>query len=151
MLALLVLGQLSPTMQSVLRAAGGMLLLYLAWRAFQQWRRHDLGPLEQERKIPRTLLEAAMVNLLNPNPYLGWTLVLGPIVVTAWQEAPSLGVAVIAAFYATMVTMLAVLIFVFGSTRFFGQRLQRALLLVSALVLASLSIYQLVLSIPYLA
>lgn len=145
-LALVVLGRLSPPVQSVLRAAGGALLLYLAWKAFQQWRRHDLGSRARGDKIPRTLLEAALVNVLNPNPYLGWALVLGPIVVAAWEEAPSFGVAVVVAFYATMVTMLAVLILAFGSARFFGPGLQQGLLLVSAVILAGLGIYQLVTS-----
>ena len=94
-------------------------------------------------------MEAALVNILNPNPYLGWTLVLGPAVVAAWHEAPSSGVAVVAAFYATMVTMLAVLIIGFGSVRFFGPKLQRNLVLASALVLAGLGIYQFVICISY--
>jgi len=142
--ALLVLGHLSPGMQSILRGAGGLLLLYLAWRAFQQWRRSELSAAKQGDKVPRTLLEAALVNLLNPNPYLGWTLILGPLVVTAWREAPSVGVAVVVAFYATLVTMLAALIFLFGSARLLGPRIQRALLLASSVVLVGLAVYQLV-------
>lgn len=144
LLALLVLGRLSPVMQSALRGAGGVLLLYLAWRAIRRWRRSSPASLERLEKIPRTLLEAALVNLLNPNPYLGWALVLGPVVVAAWQEAPSSGVATVVAFYATMVAILAVLILAFGSTRFLGPKVQRALLLVSGVVLAVLGIYQLV-------
>ena len=148
-LALLVLGRLSPTMQSLLRAAGGVLLLTLAWRAFRQWRRPDLGSLKRGDKIPRTLLEAALVNILNPNPYLGWALILGPVVVAAWHESPGTGVAVVVAFYATMITMLAVLIFAFGSARFLGPRFQRNLMLLSALVLAGLGVYQLAISVSY--
>ena len=59
------------------------------------------------------------MNLLNPNPYLGWALVLGPVVVAAWQETPSMGVAVVVAFYATLVSMLAILIFLFGGALVF--------------------------------
>ena len=99
--------------------------------------------------MPRTLFEAALVNLLNPNPYLGWTLVLGPIVVTAWQEAPSSGVAVVVAFYATMVTMLAVLIFLFGSARLLGARYQRVLMFISVWILAGLGFYQLAKCLQY--
>jgi threonine/homoserine/homoserine lactone efflux protein len=149
-LALFVLGRLSPGMQSALRGAGGVLLLYLAWRALRQWRRHDLGSAEQTGKVPRTLFEAALVNILNPNPYLGWALVLGPVVVTAWRQAPSAGVAVIAAFYATMITTLAVLILVFGTARFLGPTLQRILLLVSGIVLAGLGVYQLAVGVRYI-
>ena len=95
-------------------------------------------------KVPRTLLEAALVNILNPNPYLGWTLILGPVVVSAWREAPAAAVSVVAAFYCTMIAMLALLIVAFGSLRYFGSRLQRPLLLVSALVLLGLGVYQFV-------
>ncbi len=141
--ALLVLGRLSPAAQGVLRLAGGVLLLYFAWGAYRQWKANRPATVAPEGKVPRTLIEAAVVNLLNPNPYIGWALVLGPIVVAAWNETPSAGVAVVVAFYATMVTMLAVIIVGFGSARFFGAGLQRALLLVSAVILAGLAAYQL--------
>ena len=150
-LALLVLGRLSPGTQSALRLSGGVLLLYLAWSAFLHWHRHCPQPSEQVERVPRTLLEAALVNLLNPNPYLSWALVLGPIVVAAWKEAPSSGVAVVIAFYATMVTMLAALIVLFGSARFLSARSERVLLFISVWILAGLGVYQLVKSALYFA
>jgi threonine/homoserine/homoserine lactone efflux protein len=144
-IALVVLGRLSPAMQNALRAAGGVLLLYFAWRTLRQWRQGSASSSSRQAgKIPRTLLEAAVVNMLNPNPYLGWTLVLGPVVVAAWRQAPITGVTVVVAFYATLIAMLGVLIFAFGTARFLGPRLQRTLLLVSAVVLAGIGIYQLV-------
>ncbi|MBD3163423.1 MAG: hypothetical protein GF346_13105 [Candidatus Eisenbacteria bacterium] len=149
LLALLVLGRLSPTTQSVLRGAGGLLLLYLAYGAFRQWRRPVADPLARKGKVPGTLLEAALVNLVNPNPYLGWTLILGPAVIAAWRESPERGVAVVAAFYTVMVTMLAVLIVAFGSARVLGARFQRALLLLSVLILAGLGAYQLAVFVRY--
>lgn len=147
--ALLVLGRLSPAMQSVLRTAGGVLLLFLAWNAFRQWKRRDHDALEQSGKVPRTFFEAALVNFLNPNPYLGWALILGPVVVSAWREAPPMGVAVVVSFYATMVCTLAVLILLFGSAKFLGPRLQRGLVLISVVILTVLGVYQLVLGARY--
>ena len=149
LVALLVLGRLSPVTQAVLRTAGGVLLLYLAWRAFRHWRSDAAGSRKTGDRTPRTLLEATLVNVLNPNPYLGWALVLGPVVVAAWQESPGKGVAVVVAFYATMVAMLAALIFAFGSARVLGRKFQRILLLVSALILAGLGTYQLVMGAQY--
>jgi threonine/homoserine/homoserine lactone efflux protein len=146
LLALLVLGRLSPTMQSVLRLAGGFLLLYLAWSTFKQDKIKSKNASTQSNKIPKTIFEAAFVNLLNPNPYLGWALVLGPAVMAAWQEAPGTGVAFVVAFYVTMVLMLAFLILLFGSARFLSPKLQRFLMLVSVIILAGLGIYQLVIS-----
>ncbi|MBN1826431.1 MAG: LysE family transporter [Candidatus Eisenbacteria bacterium] len=142
LLALLVLGRLSPGAQNVLRAAGGALLLFLAARAFRQWRRkEDLVPRRGDR-TPRTLFEAALVNLLNPNPYLGWALILGPAVMTAWRESPGQGAAVVVAFYSVMVSMLALSILAFGSASLLGPRFQRALLFLSVLILGGLGAYQ---------
>jgi hypothetical protein len=71
------------------------------------------------------------------------------VVVAAWQESPARGVAVVAAFYATMVTMLAASILAFGGTRLLGPRPRQTLLLVSALILAGLGVYQLAIGIQY--
>lgn len=122
-----------------LSAAGGLLLIYLAWVAFLQWRNATSSTPGQS--APRTLLEAALVNLLNPNPYLGWALVLGPSFVTAWSERPLYGVALIVAFYGTMVVTLAAFILLVGTARFLGPGRQRALMAVSAALLAGLGTY----------
>jgi len=81
---------------------------------------------------------------------LGWALVIGPVVVTAWQEAPSMGIAVVVAFYATMVSMLAVLILLFSSARLLTPRLQSSLTIISIIILAGLGTYQLMIGIQYL-
>jgi threonine/homoserine/homoserine lactone efflux protein len=138
-LVLLVLGQLSQSMQQILRAAGGVLLIYFAWTAFRQWRR----PAEQDLRIsaPRTLFQAALVNILNPNPYLGWAFVLGPSAVTAWHQRPADAVALIASFYGTMVVMLSLFIMLVGTVRFLGPRARHGLLAISAFILALLGAY----------
>jgi threonine/homoserine/homoserine lactone efflux protein len=93
--------------------------------------------------MPRTLLQAAMVNILNPNPYLGWSLVLGPAFLTAWHQYPMNAVVLLAAFYATMLVVLAAIIYLFGTTRFLSSEGRRVLILVSALILAVMGVYQL--------
>jgi threonine/homoserine/homoserine lactone efflux protein len=151
LVALVVVGQLSQTMQAGLRLAGGALLLFLAWRALREWRRGTTETPEPGRETPRTLFEAAFVNLLNPNPYLGWTLILGPEVLSAWRGSAGAAVLVVAAFYLTIVAVNALLIFTFGSTRFLGPRARLALLLVSVIILSGLAAYQLTLGIQLLA
>jgi threonine/homoserine/homoserine lactone efflux protein len=141
-LVLLVLGRLSAGIQHLLRASGGILLLYFAYVALRQWR-HPAEP-DTRRSAPRTLLDAVLVNVLNPNPYLGWAFVLGPAALAAWRERPSHAVALVGAFYGTMIAMLALFIFLIGTVRFLGSRGQRALLAVSALALAGLGLYMLV-------
>ncbi|MBE3072822.1 MAG: LysE family transporter [Acidobacteria bacterium] len=140
--ALLVLGQVSTAVQQLLRAAGGVLLLYFAWAALRQGR--ESVEQRSQGSAPRSLFQAALVNVLNPNPYLGWTLVLGPSVLNAWHLHPANAVALVAAFYGTMVVMLALFIVLAGAARWLGPGGQRTLLAVSAVVLALLGGYLLI-------
>jgi threonine/homoserine/homoserine lactone efflux protein len=83
------------------------------------------------------------VNLLNPNPYLGWAFVLGPAALAGWAEAPSRAVALVTAFYATMTLGLAAFIAACGGTSLLTPRAQRGLLIASAAALAGLAVFQL--------
>jgi threonine/homoserine/homoserine lactone efflux protein len=139
LLVLLVLGQLPATFQNLLRASGGALLLYFAWVAFRQLRRPSAPG--SRRSAPRTLLDAVLVNVLNPNPYLGWAFVLGPAAIAAWHVRPSNALALVGAFYGTMVTLLALFILLVGTVHFLGSRVQRALVAASAVALAGLGAY----------
>jgi threonine/homoserine/homoserine lactone efflux protein len=141
-IALLLLTQVPPGMTRVLRAAGGILLLYLAWRSYQQGKQASDPAHEGEGSPPSTFFQAALINLLNPNPYLAWSLVLGPAVMTAWQERPLHGIALILAFYVTMIALLLGLIILFGTTRFLNPRLRQGLVFASAGALALLGGYQ---------
>ena len=146
LLVLLVLNRLPDAMGRILQAAGGILLFYLAWVGYRQWRQPAVTDPEQTGPAPRTLLQAAGINLLNPNPYLGWSLVLGPAFLNALHQGPAYAAVLIVAFYATMVIMLAATILLFGTTSFLGPRGRHALILVSAITLAVLGAYRLIAS-----
>jgi threonine/homoserine/homoserine lactone efflux protein len=146
LVALLVLSRVPESFQTILRVAGGLLLLYFAWRGYQHWRIGVLQGAEQVDSTPRTLLQAVMVNLLNPNPYLAWSLVLGPAVVDAWQNNHNYAVVMVVTFYTVIVIGTAGIIYLFGRTSMLGPRGQRALMLISAGILAFLGVYQLVVS-----
>jgi threonine/homoserine/homoserine lactone efflux protein len=141
-LAVLVVGRIPPGAQHVLRASGGLLLLCLAASTAGQWRRRT-APASQP-SAPRTLLEAVLVNLLNPNPYLGWALVMGPAVVAAWSHHPACALGFVVAFYATMLVTLAAFVVLLGTARFLNASSQRALVGASALLLAGLGLILLV-------
>jgi threonine/homoserine/homoserine lactone efflux protein len=141
---LLVLNHISTTMYGILQVAGGFLLLYFAWTSYRQWKRYSGSELDDHGLMPRTLIQAATVNILNPNPYLGWSLILGPAFLAAWQKSPVIAFSLIIAFYTTMVAVLACIIFLFGTTRFLSPRGRRKLILVSALILAAMGVYQLI-------
>jgi threonine/homoserine/homoserine lactone efflux protein len=142
-LVLVVLRRFPVGMERFLQAAGGFLLLYLAWAALSRSGTNIQAPRLEEGVTPGTILQAAAVNLLNPNPYLGWTLVLGPKILSAWAQSRGHALALAASFYGTMVLTLAVIILLFGATRFLGTRGRRVLLVLSAGALALLGVIQL--------
>ncbi len=139
LVSLLLLSRLGPSFQIVLQAAGGVLLLCFAAVAFRQWRRPAVSA--SGAPAPRTLFEAALVNVLNPNPYLGWSLVLGPIVVAAWRESRVHAIALIVSLYATVCGTMAVFVFLVGATGEVGPRSRRTLVLVGAALLALLGVF----------
>jgi threonine/homoserine/homoserine lactone efflux protein len=140
---LLILNHISTAVYGILQVAGGILLLYFAWISYRKWKRYTERESDNHDLMPRTLIQAAIVNILNPNPYLGWSLVLGPAFLSSWQKSPVHAFSLIIAFYTTMVIVLACIIFLFGTTRFLSPAARRILILVSAVILAAMGIYQL--------
>jgi threonine/homoserine/homoserine lactone efflux protein len=140
---LLVLSRLTDRLSQGLQVAGGVFLLYLSAGAFKSWRDYREAVPNAAAGAGRTVVEAALVNLLNPNPYLGWSLVMGPILIKGWRESPTNGIALLAGFYGTMVLALVAIIVLFGTARAIGPRVGRALVGVSAIALACFGCYQL--------
>lgn len=141
--AVLVIGQLPPGMRVGLQAAGGILLISLAAASLRSWKQDQDTAQEQTKKAPRTVLQAALVNLLNPNPYLAWSLVLGPAVLEAWSAGSIYALALLVAFYGVMIGASLVLIRLMGTASTLGPSTRRTLLLISALLLAGLGLYYL--------
>jgi threonine/homoserine/homoserine lactone efflux protein len=142
-LVLFVLTRVSAPWLDALRVGGGLFLIYLAARAFAAFRDYRESGAARPQDAARTLLEAVTVNLLNPNPYISWSLVLGPLAIRAWREAPSHGLALVAAFYVTMIGATALFLLTFAGARTVAPRIGRALVGLSALALACFGIYQL--------
>jgi len=123
---------------------GGIFLIYLAWGAFNTWRRkQEAQATTSNAAVHQTVLKAVTVNLLNPNPYLGWSLVMGPMLLQAWHQNPYSGILLLVAFYGTMVLTLATTIAVFGVARNMGPRVSRTMIAASALALAGFGCIQL--------
>jgi threonine/homoserine/homoserine lactone efflux protein len=142
-LVLLVLTQVPPLVANLLRLAGGFFLLYLAVSAFAAFRAYQAPTIGHPAETTRTVLKAAVVNLLNPNPYLSWSLVLGPLLLDAWQKAPVYGIGLLASFYGTMMASTAVILIPFAGARALGPRVGRAMVGLSALALAAFGLFQL--------
>ena len=143
LLVLFVLNNLSENILLGLQIAGGLLLIYLGIDAYRRSQKPVEEKQDDKTGKPRTLFEAALINLLNPNPYLSWALVLGPAFMEAWRQKPSYGASLIIAFYAVMVGSLLLLIILFGTTTLLGPRGRRILVLASAVIMAAVGLYQL--------
>jgi len=142
LLVVFVLSRLPFALELGLRCAGGAFLLYLAWRAFRAWRTYQPAAEGGTGQGRRSLLSAAAVNLLNPTPWLGGSLVMGPLLLRSWRAAPSDGVALLLAFYATMVAASVGIIALFAGARTLGPRVARSLVGASAAALACFGCWQ---------
>jgi threonine/homoserine/homoserine lactone efflux protein len=140
---LVALTQVPALFVHALQILGGLFLIYLAARAMADCRRYQQVSRASISPAHQTLLTAALVNLLNPNPYLAWALVLGPLLLKAWSESPVNGIALVVAFYLTMVLATAAVVMLLAAARSLGQRVARVLLGVSAVALGLFGAYQL--------
>ncbi len=142
-LCLLVLTRVPDWFQRFLYLAGGLFVLYLAYGAFQTWRKFEADLVIDETGTQQSIFKAAFVNLLRPGAYIFWRLVTGPILVAGWREAPAIGVAFLLGFYVTFVLSLMSIIVVFGAMRNLGEKIRRALVGISAVALLGFGLYQL--------
>jgi threonine/homoserine/homoserine lactone efflux protein len=139
----LVLSQVPLWLQRFLYLAGGLFLLYLAYGAYKSWKNFDSTIPYRETETRQSILKAALINMLNPNPYIFWSLVTGPILVTGWRETPSYGLGFLAGFYATLILGFSAVIIAFGSASQLGTKVNRALLGISAIALFCFGMFQL--------
>ena len=141
LVSILLLNILPETFRNLLQLAGGFLLLFFAWNAFRNWREDQEVDFRESETTPKTVFQAALINLLNPNPYLGWSLVMGPAVVAAWAKSPVIAVSLLLAFYITMIITSMVMIYFMGRALLLGPDARKVMNLISALLLVGLGLY----------
>ena len=142
-LSLLLLSQVPPRFQRVFYVAGGLFILYLAYGNYKSWKDFEPDHPSLETKTQQSVLKAALINALNPNPYIFWSLVTGPILMKGWREVPLYGVGFLTGFYLTMIVGFVTLILIFGLARQLGTRVNHLLLGISAVALFCFGLYQL--------
>lgn len=143
-LVVLLLTQLPAWLLRGVQIAGGAFIIMLAWRAWQAFRKADFGESEPAADAAQqSVVEAALMNMLNPNPYIFWGLAAGPILLQAWREAPLLAVGFLLGFYGMLIGGFVLQIWLFGTARRLGPRVSRALTGLSAAALLVFGLYQL--------
>ena len=146
-LVLFLLSQLPAWLIQILHIAGAFFLFYLVYDTYKTWKNFDENRKSEVQTNQQTLFKAALVNFLNPNPYLGWSLVMGPLFLKGYNEAPINGVILVISFYATLVAGIAGIIILFAVARNLGPKIVRIMLGISIVGLAFFGIYQLLLGI----
>ena len=131
----------------VLRILGGLFLIYLSYKAFISWKTYNADETLNKSESSKTLLNAVTVNLLNPNPYLGWSLIMGPIFLEGWKIQPIYGLSIIISFYLTMAVFLSITIILFSAARQLGPKVSKVFIGISALALFLFAVYQLAIGI----
>jgi len=119
--------------------AGGIFVLYLAYGSFRTTR----VDMDISCAGPQSLSRGAIVNALNPHPYLFWLTVGGPTMIKAWMGSPCAAAAFVMGFYGCLVGAKAVIAvlagrsrqMLMGNTYGYVMRILGTLLLIFALVL----------------
>jgi len=143
LICIFILSQVPAWLQKILYIAGGLFVLYLSYGTYKTWK--DFNPTIPaiESGAQQSILKATLMNIFNPNPYIFWTLVTGPILLKGWRETPVNGIGFLAGFYITLISSLAAIILIFGTIARVGPKINRILLGISAIVLFCFGLYQL--------
>jgi len=143
LLVLLVLSRMPGWLAQSLQCAGGIFLLYLAIGAFKAWRNYQGNNAFENHTSRQTVVKAALVNLLNPNPWLAWSLVMGPLLLKGWRETPVNGISLLVGFYTAMILVTLGIILLFAFARNLGPRVSRSMVGISAVAMAFFGIFEL--------
>ncbi|MFQ5435070.1 MAG: LysE family translocator [Anaerolineae bacterium] len=135
-LVLLILTQTPDWFLNGLRIFGGVFLIFLAWRAYVKPPVEMTDGTLSNEPAQTSLWQTVMVNLLNPNPYIFWATIAGPIFLAGWRQTPVNGIGFAVGFYSALVGGFVGFVVLFSMTRRFDPRAARLLNAGVALVMA---------------
>jgi threonine/homoserine/homoserine lactone efflux protein len=141
-LVLIVLTNITHEVIQILQCFGGVFLLYLAFNAYKTW----CNFYQSEKQIvspQQNFFKAVVVNLLNPGPYLGWSLVMGPLLIKGWTANPANGIVLLIGFYSSMIIYSILMIVIFAAAGNLGPRVRRISIGISVIALIIFGVYQL--------
>jgi threonine/homoserine/homoserine lactone efflux protein len=141
-LVLVVLTNVPHEVLQILQCFGGIFLLYLAFNAYKAWRSFSQD-VTRDVSPQQNVFRAVIINLLNPNPYLGWSMVMGPLLIKAWSEDPVYGIILLTGFYSSMIIYSMGMVVLFAAARNFGPKIGRISVRISVIAFAFFGFYQL--------
>lgn len=141
---LFALSGLPPGLLTALQLLGGALLCWMGAGALRDLLRPAAaGAAPAEALRGAGFWRAALVNLLNPNAWLFWSLVGGPLLAAALRRGAGEAAAFLAAFYLPLTATNAALVAAFGAVGRLGPRAARGLGGISAVAFLALGLAQL--------
>jgi threonine/homoserine/homoserine lactone efflux protein len=130
-----LLNQLSERFLLYISVAGGLYIFYLAWGLLKQWRQGNQEMVMPESSTSGDLRKGILMNVLSPGPYAFWTLVNGPILLSALEKSVWDGVAFLLGFYGVFIGGMVGIAILFDQARRLGPKVVRGLLLISIVIL----------------
>lgn len=137
LVTIFLLDQLPDTIIHLFRIVGGFFLIYLARAAWLQ--RHqsvEAQPISRSQTLGRAMI----INWLNPNPWIYWTTVGGPLLLDGLDQSPLHVVAFLAAFYGIFIGFMWGIVFIFDRMRQLDPRLVQSMTTASAIILLLLGL-----------
>ena len=141
LLVLFVLSKIPQELIRFLQIGGGLLLLYFAYSSFRSFLNFEKLKKPETKQNDSTLFKAVLVNVINPAPYLGWSLIMGPLFIKGYNQAAANGIALIAGFYITIVLCQMGIILLFGLARNLGPKVTRLTLGIASAGLVAFGVY----------
>ncbi len=139
---LVALAQVPAGFLRVLQILGGAVILWLGAGALRALRAAPGGEGGAPPSGPRGFWRAVLVNLTNPNAWIGWSIVMGPIASAAWRDSPPRALAFVSGFYLFLVGGNLLFVLLAGRLTRLGPRFARGLGLASALALLGFGLWQ---------
>lgn len=102
LLAILVLRDLPSAWLAWIGALGGCVVIYLGVGTLRS-PLHDRESDQEASGSSLDLWRGAVVNLLNPHPWIFWTTVQGPMLIRGWRRDPVTAVVFVIVFYMAIV------------------------------------------------
>ena len=150
-LVLLILTQFPPQLIYLLHIAGGLFILYIAKGIYQSLKVKKVIAEATETAARKSLFQAVVMNALNPNPYIFWSVVGAPIILSGWRESAGIALGFVVGFFGTFVIGLGALIVLFATAGKINPNINRTLRMIAAVSLLGIGLYQVYTGTSYLA
>ncbi len=139
---MLALTRMPQRLLDLLHIAGGLFILYIAKSMLAALSSAKIDSEPSRDAGQQSFFQAVVMNALNPNPYIFWAMVGGPIILCGWRESPDRGIGFIVGFFGTFVIGLSLLIVLFATAGKINPRVNSILSVIAAVVLLGFGFYQ---------